>query len=106
MPALLGGLLVGLAKMLLWLLGYIIVKLFVLLGLSMVTYTGVSLILDVVKERVYSLLGSGGTVDFVTITLGLIKFDVFVSIILSALTLKVTINQLDKVTKFVWNNKY
>ncbi len=104
MPALIWAAVVAIGKMLLWLLGFLIVRAIVLLGISWVTYNGIDLFINSIKERIINELGN--TSEFIITTLGLIKFDVCISILFSALLLRVVVNGVNGMTKMKWQSKF
>ncbi len=97
MPLFLAALLGGLVQAASSIVGRVLIA----LGIGYVSYTGISALLAVIKSQVVSyLVGSPGTVVAI---MGLLKVDVAVSIIFSALAARLVLQGLtsDKVTRMV-----
>lgn len=80
-----------------WLIG----KILILFGISMVTYIGVKPLYDAVifKVKAYMAMKSPEGIPIIE-WLGVLRLDICVSILISALGIKIVLNGLDSVTKF------
>ncbi len=101
MPALLGALGVVIAQTLMWLVTHLVGRIMLLTGLSFVTYKGLEGFVDNIRTLVIDRLTDSGMGEFMITSLAILKFDVVVSILLSALALKFTINAASGITKMV-----
>lgn len=97
MPLLLLSLLGGLVSI----AGSIVGRVLIALSIGYVSYTGISALLSALKSRVITSL-SGSGVEFVQV-MSLVKIDVCVSILFSALAARLLLQGLtsDKITKMV-----
>ncbi|SPD67820.1 conserved protein of unknown function (plasmid) [Cupriavidus taiwanensis] len=97
MPVFLLSLLGGLVSIAASMVGRVLIA----LGIGYVTYSGISVLLDTLKAQVVSRL-SGASVEFVQV-MSLVKIDVCVSILFSAMTARLLLQGLtsDKITKMV-----
>jgi hypothetical protein len=97
MPLFLAALLGGLVQA----AGSIVGRVLIALGIGYVSYTGINALLTVIKAQVIAQL-AGAPATIVSI-MGLLKIDVAVSIIFSALAARLVIQGLtsDKVTRMV-----
>ena len=97
MPLFLAALLGGLVQA----AGSIVGRVLIALGIGYVSYTGISALLTVIKGQVIAQL-TGAPATIVAI-MGLLKIDVAVSVIFSALAARLVIQGLtsDKVTRMV-----
>ena len=97
MPLFLAALLGGLVQAASSIVGRVLIA----LGIGYVSYTGINALLTLIKSQVVSyLVGAPGTVVSI---MGLLKIDVAVSIIFSALAARLVLQGLtsDKVTRMV-----
>jgi hypothetical protein len=97
MPLFLAALLGGLVSAASSIAGRVLIA----LGIGYVTYTGISALLDWIKAQVISyLVGAPATIVAI---MGLLKIDVAVSIVFSALAARLVLRGLtsDKITKMV-----
>ena len=97
MPLFLAALLGGLVQAASSIVGRVLIA----LGIGYVSYTGINALLTLIKSHVVSyLVGAPGTVVAI---MGLLKIDVAVSIIFSALAARLVLQGLtsDKVTRMV-----
>lgn len=98
MPVILASLLGGLIQ----LSGSLVGRVLIALGISYVTYTGISIGLDAIKEAVWNNL-AGVPAELVGL-LAIAKIDVCINIIFSAVTARLALNGLTsggKITKQV-----
>lgn len=97
MPLFLASLLGGLVQAASSIVGRVLIA----LGIGYVSYTGINALLTLIKSQVVSyLVGAPGTVVAI---MGLLKIDIAVSIIFSALAARLVLQGLtsDKVTRMV-----
>lgn len=90
MPWILSVLLGGLLTM----VGSIVGRVLLALGLGFVEFIGISALISNIKDQVSSLMGSMGA-SALAAWAGFFRIDVHISIILSAIGVKVLLNSLD-----------
>ncbi|MCY1392145.1 hypothetical protein D3C76_250540 [compost metagenome] len=85
---------IGLFSFLSTVLGPLVAKVLTSLGVGLVTYTGVTLLLDQVRDAVVSNMSASGAA-YVAL-FGLAKVDVAINIMLGAVTARATLSGIDK----------
>lgn len=85
-------------KALLFVLGYMVFRFLTLLGFSYVIYKG----MDTYVFKHYDKIKSwfSGMPDFVLSSLGILKLDVYISIVISAIVLRFSLKLASKITLF------
>lgn len=74
--------------------GPLVAKVLTALGVGLVTYTGITLLLDQVRDAVVNNIGAVGA-SYIGL-FGLAKIDVAINIMLGAVTARATISGIDK----------
>lgn len=102
MPAFIYGaitLLVGaIVKALVFIAGFLLFKLLLLMGFSYVIYKGMDAYIFSQYDKIKGLFGQ--IPDFVVVSLALLNFDVYISILISAMILRFSIDIASRMTFF------
>lgn len=88
----------AIAKALLFIAGYMLFKLLLLMGFSYVIYKGMDIFITHYYAQIKSLFSF--LPEFVLTSLSILQFDVYISIIISAMILRFTLNVASRMTFF------